>query len=154
MDPLTPVAVRASDARVLPLIASHLDLMRASSPACSVHAMEAADLDEAGVKFFAVFDGDEAVAMGALKSIDARHGELKSMHVRQDRRGQGLADIILARLLDEARGAGMARVWLETGSQEAFGAARAFYGRNGFTTCGPFAGYVPDPNSFFMTREL
>ena len=76
------------------------------------------------------------------------------MHVRQDRRGQGLADLILDRLLDEARTAGMERVSLETGSQETFGAARAFYGRNGFTTCGPFAGYTADPNSFFMTRVL
>lgn len=154
MDPLTPVEVRPTDPRVLPLIERHLTLMRASSPACSVHAMEAADLDEARVRFFAVFEGDEAVAMGALKVINADHGELKSMHVREDRRGTGLAFAILSRLLEEARAAGMARVSLETGSQEAFAAARAFYGRQGFSTCGPFEGYGPDPNSFFMTRTL
>lgn len=154
MDPLIPVPVRPTDARVLPLISSHLELMRASSPACSVHAMEASDLDDTGVRFFAVFDAGEAVAIGALKTIDASHGELKSMHVRSDRRGRGLADMVLAKLLDEARSAGMTRVSLETGSQEVFGAARAFYGRHGFSTCGPFAGYGPDPNSFFMTREL
>lgn len=151
---MTPVEVRATDARVLPLIATHLDLMRASSPACSVHAMEAADLDGAGVRFFAVFDGDAAVAIGALKTISGGHGELKSMHVRDDRRGQGLADAILATLLEQARAAGMTRVSLETGSQEAFGPARAFYGRHGFTTCGPFEGYGPDPNSFYMTLAL
>ncbi len=132
----------------------HLDLMRASSPACSVHAMDADGLERSNVLFVAVFDSDEAVAIGALKALDGTHGELKSMHVRQDRRGQGLADLILDRLLDEARTAGMERVSLETGSQETFGAARAFYGRNGFTTCSPFAGYTADPNSFFMTRAL
>lgn len=116
--------------------------------------MEAADLDGAGAVFFAVFDGGEAVAIGALKSVEDGHGELKSMHVRSDRRGQGLADVILGRLMDEARAAGMRRVSLEAGSQEAFGAARAFYGRNGFTTCGPFAGYQKDPNSFFMSKRL
>ena len=128
--------------------------MRASSPACSVHAMEADDLDAAGVRFFAVFHEDEALAMGALKTISDVHGELKSMHVRRDRRGEGLADSILECLLAEARAAGMTRVSLETGSQKAFAAARAFYGRNGFTTCGPFEGYGPDPHSFFMTKAL
>lgn len=151
---MTPVEVRPTDPRVLPLIAHHLDLMRASSPACSVHAMEAADLDGPGVRFFAIFDGDAAVAMGALKAISDSHGELKSMHVRKDQRGRGLADEMLAILLEAARDAGMARVSLETGSQEVFAPARAFYGRHGFSTCPPFEGYGPDPNSFFMTLEL
>ncbi|MBT8425485.1 MAG: GNAT family N-acetyltransferase [Silicimonas sp.] len=128
--------------------------MRASSPACSVHAMEAADLEERGVRFFALLDDGEAVAIGALKAISDHHGELKSMHVRQDRRGRGLAAIILATLLDAARLAGMTRVSLETGSQEVFAPARAFYGRHGFSTCAPFEGYGPDPSSFFMTMEL
>lgn len=116
--------------------------------------MDAADLEEAGVRFFAVIETDAAIAIGALKAVDETHGELKSMHVRQDRRGQGLAEIILARLQEAAKEAGMVRVSLETGSQEVFGAARAFYGRNGFTTCGPFGTYLPDPNSFFMTKTL
>lgn len=148
------VEVRPTDPRVLPLIAGHLELMRASSPACSVHAMEAADMDEAGVRFFAVLDGDSAVAIGALKMISVSHGELKSMHVRHDRRGQGLADVILSRLMDEARSLGLKRVSLETGTQEAFAPARAFYGKNGFTTCPPFEGYRHDLNSFFMTKTL
>ena len=151
---MTPVVVRATDPRVMPLIAVHLELMRASSPACSIHAMEAADLDEAGVRFVAVFDGDEAVAMGALKEVSGGHGELKSMHVRRDWRGRGLADRVLAVLLDEARAGGMTRVSLETGSQEVFGPARAFYGRHGFSSCGPFEGYGPDPNSHFMTKQI
>lgn len=142
------------DPRVLPLVMAHLELMRASSPSCSVHAMGPEDLAEAGVRFFAIFEADEAIAIGALRAIDRTHGEVKSMHVRRDRRGRGLADTILARLLEAAREAGMVRVSLETGSREAFGAARAFYGRNGFTTCGPFAGYAPDPNSFFMTKTI
>lgn len=32
--------------------------------------------------------------------------------------------------------------------------ARRLYGRNGFTVCEPFADYVPDPNSVFMSLEL
>lgn len=128
--------------------------MRASSPSCSVHALEADELDRPDVRFFAIFEGNVAVAMGALKVIGPSHGELKSMHVRSDFRGIGLADAILSRLLEEARAMGLKRVSLETGSQEVFAAARAFYGRNGFTTCGPFEGYGPDQHSFFMTKAL
>ena len=156
MDPLiTRVQeIAPTDYRVEPLISAHLTLMRASSPACSVHAMEADDLAVAGARFFVALDGDEAVAMGALKALTGPHGEIKSMHVRQDRRGAGLADQILAHLLDVARIEGMTRVSLETGSQDAFYPARQFYARHGFSTCPPFEGYLLDPNSVFMTRGL
>jgi len=109
---------------------------------------------EAGVRFFAAFDGEDAVAMGALKTLSGTEGELKSMHVRSDRRGSGLADAILSRLLEVAEQSGMTRVNLETGSQDAFKPARAFYARYGFTFCAPFEGYVEDPASVFMTREI
>lgn len=137
-----------------PLFEAHLALMRSSSPACSVHAMEPADLKTQEVDFFAAFKRDEPVAMGALKRISGTHGELKSMHVRRDHRGTSLANLLLAHLLDAARSGGFQRLSLETGSQEAFAPARAFYGRNGFNTCPPFEGYGPDPNSVFMTRKL
>ena len=106
------------------------------------------------MRFFAICEGDAPVAMGALKSLAGSHGELKSMHVREDRRGSGLANRILERLIKAAEEAGMTRLYLETGSQDAFAAARAFYARHGFRFCDPFEGYVEDPNSVFMTRAI
>lgn len=153
MDPLTPIAVSPTDERILPLIETHLTLMRASSPACSVHAMEADELED-GASFFAIFEGDYPVAMGALKPVEPGHGELKSMHVREIYRGKGLAEVMLSRLLDEARAQRMERVSLETGSQPVFAPARAFYQRHGFAECGPFTGYEEDPASVFMTRLI
>ena len=146
--------VSPTDAELQDLIARHLDLMRASSPACSVHAMDADSLAEAGVRFFAAFEDGVAIAMGALKRLSDGTGELKSMHVHVDRRGAGLADAILERLVVSAQDAGMPRISLETGSQDAFAPARAFYTRHGFELCAPFEGYVEDPNSVFMTRVL
>ena len=116
--------------------------------------MDASNLAEAGVRFFVAFDGDDPVAMGALKRISNAHGELKSMHVLEERRGRGLADAILGRLLQEANQGGMTKVSLETGSQPSFAPARAFYTRHGFSFCLPFEGYVEDPHSVFMTRDL
>jgi putative acetyltransferase len=36
----------------------------------------------------------------------------------------------------------------------AFEPARRLYALHGFTECGPFADYILDPNSVFMTIEL
>ncbi len=156
MDALTPPVeeVTPTDARLGTIFERHLTLMRASSPACSVHAMDAQSLAASGVRFFAVFEEGQAIAMGALKRISPEHGELKSMHVAHEARGRGLARAVLARLLAAARAEGMGRVSLETGSQPAFAAARALYRSAGFESCEPFEGYGPDPNSAFLTRAL
>jgi putative acetyltransferase len=37
---------------------------------------------------------------------------------------------------------------------EAFAPARALYSSFAFEFCEPFANYVPDPNSVFMTRAI
>lgn len=155
MDPLTAIReVAPADPALESLIKRHLELMYASSPACSVHAMDAQAMSEAGVRFFAAFEGDAAVAMGALKTLTGGDGELKSMHVLAERRGSGLAQQILNHLVEAARTSGMQRISLETGSQDVFAPARAFYARAGFTYCEPFEGYELDPHSVFMTCEL
>jgi len=109
---------------------------------------------EAGVVFLAAFEGEVPVAMGALKRLSGQHGELKSMHVLSERRGHGLADQILKRLMETAREMGLSRVSLETGSQDVFAPARAFYARHGFEPCAPFEGYEEDPASVFFTRRI
>lgn len=116
--------------------------------------MDASDLAEADAQFFAAYKNEEPVAMGALKTLSPTLGELKSMHVREAHRGQGLAEAILQRLLLAAREAGLENISLETGSQDAFIAARTFYERHGFAECAPFQGYDLDPNSIFMTRKI
>ena len=54
----------------------------------------------------------------------------------------------------EARARGMARLSLETGSWDYFKPALALYRAHGFVLCGPFEGYVEDPNSLFLTLDL
>ena len=155
MDALTPVEVSPGDPRLGPLIDRHLELMLASSPACSIHAMDSSRLEEAGARMLAVFSGDGTpVAMGAMKLIRDGHAELKSMHVTEAARGRGLGRILLRALLALAKDAGATRVSLETGSQPVFAPARAMYAAEGFTPCPPFEGYTEDPASAFMTRAV
>ena len=137
------------------LFQRHVEAMHADTPPESIHMLPREALAAPGIAFYVMRDAaGEAVAMGALKRLSATEGELKSMHVLAERRGQGLSRKLLAHLLDEARAAGMDRVWLETGIQPTFVAARALYAVMGFVECGPFGDYTDDPNSVFMTRAL
>lgn len=139
---------------VLPLLQRHLDLMWASSPPESVHALAASDLADMDVAFFTLREAGAVLGMAALRQIDMRHGEIKSMHIVAEARGRGLARVLLNHVLAEARAMGYARLSLETGVEPVFAPARALYRKARFEICRPFAGYSDDPNSVFMTRVL
>jgi putative acetyltransferase len=49
---------------------------------------------------------------------------------------------------------GVQRISLETGPHAPFVAAQKLYASEGFEICGPFADYVLDPYSLFMTKVL
>ncbi len=136
------------------LMARHRAAMHAETPPESIHMMEADALAAPGVAFFVMRDGGAPVGMGAIRRIDARHAEIKSMHILAEMRGRGLARAMLDHLLAEARAAGIERLSLETGVEPGFTAARLLYERAGFAVCGPFEGYGQDPNSLFMTMAL
>ncbi|HWJ04171.1 MAG TPA: GNAT family N-acetyltransferase [Steroidobacteraceae bacterium] len=139
-------------AAVIDLLREHLDDMHALSPPESVHALDLAGLRTPDVTFWSVWDGDTLVGCGALKELDATHGEVKSMRTPRALRRRGAGRAVLAHIVDEARRRSYARLSLETGAMEAFQPAHRLYESFGFTFCGPFADYVDDPNSVFMTR--
>ena len=91
---------------------------------------------------------------GALKEIDAGHGEIKSMRTAEAHRGRGVARAMVAHIVDESRRRGYRRLSLETGAFAAFEPAQRLYASLGFQRCGPFADYGDDPNSVFMTLAL
>lgn len=145
-DPLAPALAL--------LMARHQAAMHDDTPPESIHMLPAAALAAPGILFFAAWEGERALAMGALKKLSGPEGEIKSMHVLAECRGRGLAQAMLDHLLAAARAEGWQRLWLETGAQASFAPARALYARAGFTECPPFEGYRPDPNSTFMTLAL
>lgn len=136
------------------LFRRHTEAMHAETPPESIHMMDASALDDPGVRFFVMRDGDEPVAMGAWKRISAQHAEIKSMHVLAEARGRGLARLMLDHLIAEAQAEGFCRLSLETGTQPGFAPAVALYHSAGFAECGPFESYREDPNSIFMTLTL
>jgi putative acetyltransferase len=94
------------------------------------------------------------LGIGALKRLNANHGEIKSMHVVESARGKGISSRILEAIIQTAREKDMTRVSLETHPGPYFAPAIALYQKYGFSYCGPFADYVESPNSVFMTLVL
>ena len=139
---------------VLALLDEHLADMYASSPPESVHALDYDELRAPDVTFWTAWDGDELLGCGALKELDATHGEIKSMRTSRGQLRKGVAAAILEHIVGVARESGYERLSLETGSGGPFDAALRFYEKQGFDYCEPFADYVPDPFSRFMTRSL
>jgi putative acetyltransferase len=141
-------------AQILALLQLHLDDMHRWSPPESVHAMPTERLRQPDVTFFAAWDAEVLAGCGAIKHLDATHGELKSMRAAPAYRSCGIGRAILDHLLAEARARGYTRVSLETGRPEPFRPAQALYLANGFVECPPFGEYVSDDFSLCMTKVL
>jgi putative acetyltransferase len=145
IDDLTRPAVHA-------LLEEHLADMYAWSPPESVHALDLEGLRRPEVTFWSAWsERGELLGCGALKEIDPRHAEIKSMRTANAHRGKGVGRQLLRHLLAVARERGYRRLSLETGAQPGFEPARRLYEAFGFRYTAPFEGYVEDPNSVFMT---
>jgi putative acetyltransferase len=147
IDDLTGPAIQA-------LLQEHLESMYSLSPPESVHALDINALRRPDITFWSVWDGEDLLGCGALKQLDRFHGEIKSMRTVEAHRRRGVAKRLVEHIIDQARRRGYRRLSLETGSMAAFEPARKLYAAFGFSYCGPFADYVLDPNSSFMTLDL
>ncbi|MFZ5843000.1 MAG: GNAT family N-acetyltransferase [Pseudomonadota bacterium] len=139
---------------VIALLQEHLRCMREVSPPESCHALDLSGLRQTDVTFWSVWDGDVLAGCGALKALSHEHGEIKSMRTAYSHQRQGVATQMLRQIIAEANRRGYRRLSLETGSMAYFEPARKLYAAFGFTFCAPFAAYVEDPNSVFMTKTL
>jgi putative acetyltransferase len=147
VDDLSGQAIRA-------LIARHLGGMHEHSPAESVHALGIEALKDPAITLWSAWSGPEIAGCGALKTLDAKNGEIKSMRVADAFLGKGVGRAILDHIVAEAGRRGVETLWLETGSADAFRPALGLYASAGFRRCGPFGSYKDDPFSVFMTRRL
>ena len=139
---------------IIRLLHEHLQSMALHSPPESIHALDLDALRKPDITFWTVWQGAELMGCGAIRELDSRHGEIKSMRTVTAHLRTGVAARLMHHILEEAKRRSYERLSLETGSMDAFEPARNLYARFGFKPCGPFAEYVVDPNSVFMTREV
>jgi putative acetyltransferase len=143
---------RADDVCVL--LARHVAISREVTPPEHAHLLDVDDLSTTDITFFTARQERTLVAIGALRELDASHGELKSMHTDAAMRGQGVGRAMVDHLLGVAQARCYRRVSLETGTMDAFAAARSLYVTAGFRPCPPFGQYTSNPYSTCMTIEL
>ncbi|MEG7333611.1 GNAT family N-acetyltransferase [Bacillus sp. 0102A] len=139
---------------VISFVNEHLHSMALMSPPESIHALHAERLRGPEITFWSAWEGNELAGCGALKELDSSHGEIKSMRTSASHLRKGVATRVLQHILKEAGKRGYEHVSLETGSMASFEPARKLYESFGFQYCEPFADYVEDPNSVFMTKKL
>lgn len=142
------------DPDVLALLREHLQGMADHSPPESIHALDVEGLKASDITFWTMRDGSEVLGCIALKRLDERHGEIKSMRTASAHLRKGVGAALLEHLVAEARRRNFERLSLETGSGPGFEAAHALYRKFGFVECGPFADYREDPFSRFLTAVL
>lgn len=143
-----------SGSAVRSLLEQHFAGMLANSPEESCHFLDFSGLKAEDVSFWTIWSGDALAGCGALKKLDSRHGEVKSMRVADAFRGHGAGHAMLQHIVVEACARDYTRLSLETGSGPAFADADRLYKRAGFVECPAFAAYRPDPFSRFMTLAL
>ena len=140
--------------KVAGLLQQHLDDMYATSPAESVHALDLDKLRQTDITFWTAWRQQELLGCGALKMLSEQHAEIKSMRTARQHLRIGVAAQILEHIIMHAKNLDLKQISLETGSQPFFKPAIALYKSFGFKFCEPFADYIADPNSKFMTLVL
>ncbi len=140
--------------RVGALLRSHLEQMHLNSPKNSVFAFDIDRLRAPDVSFWTAWDDDALLGCGALKHLDAEHGEIKSMRTAPTHLRKGVASALLDHIVRVARARGYRRMSLETGSSPAFDAALSLYRRRGFVDGVAFGDYDRSAFNQFLHLEL
>ncbi len=140
--------------KIADFLREHLQDMNENSPPESVHTLDLEALRSPNITFWTAWEGSELLGCGALKELDSKTGEVKSMRTAEAHRGKGVASKILECIIHEAQQRAYDCLNLETGSFAEFAPARALYARYGFEYRSPFAEYIDDPNSVFMAKKL
>lgn len=152
-----PIEVRVDNlmsAEVQALIAEHLAGMRGNSPAGHVNALAIEGLRRPEVTFWSAWQGSALCGCGALKALDPRSGEVKSVRTRLAHLRHGVGQTVLDEIIRTAIARGCADLYLETGTGTAFDAAHALYLKDCFAWCGPFGDYVATEFNVFMVKRL
>ncbi len=126
------------------LLLRHAEGMLENSPPDACHFLDLDGLRHPSITFWSIWDGDALAGCGAVREIDATHGEIKSMRTADDHLGRGVGRVMLRHIVAEARRRGYDRLSLETGSTDGFAAACHLYESEGFVRCEPFDSYLAE----------
>ena len=136
------------------LLTKHFVELRAASPEGSAHVLDIPGLKVSSIKFWSLWENDKLLGCGAIKFLDSNHGEFKSLRIHDNFRGLGNGVRLIEHLINEAIKLNINRISLETGAGNFFIPARKLFYKCGFEICSPFAHYVNDINSIYLTKKI
>ena len=143
-----------NDPQVNELLIKHFIELRSVSPEGSTHVLDIPGLKVPSIKFWSLWENNNLVGCGALKFLEDKHGEFKSIRISDKYRNKGLGKKIIDYLIEEAIKLNIKKISVETGTGNFFEPARKLFKKCGFKPCDPFAHYKEDPNSCYFTIDL
>ena len=84
------------------LLTKHFIELRAASPEGSAHVLNIPGLKVPSIKFWSLWDEEKLIGCGALKFLDPKHGELKSIRVSDPFRNKGYGKKIVKVLVEKS----------------------------------------------------
>src|SRR5689334_21396280 len=90
-----------SGPQIRALLEEHLRGVALHSPPESIHALDLDRLRRPEITMWSVWAGGDILGCGALKSLDERHGELKSMRTTARHLRKGVARHLLEHIIGE-----------------------------------------------------
>ena len=91
------------DIKVNDLLTKHFIELRSVSPDDSCHVLDIKGLKDSSIKFWSFWDNNQLIGCAALKFLDNKHGELKSIRVEDKSRGKGIGEKIISHLIKVAK---------------------------------------------------
>ena len=142
------------DPQVNDLLNKHFVELRTVSPQGSTHVLDILGLKHESIRFWSLWENNELIGCGAIKFLDEKQGEFKSIRVADKYRRSGAGEKIIFHLINQAKQIGINKLSIETGAGEFFAPARKLFKKFGFKTCKPFAHYKDDPNSCYFSLDF
>ena len=136
------------------LLTNHFIELRSVSPEGSAHVLDIPGLKVPSIKFWSLWQKEMLLGCGALKFLDEKHGEFKSIRIHDYFRGKGYGANVINHLIIEAKKLSILKISIETGAGNFFKPARKLFKQCGFKECEPFAHYREDVNSVYFTRLI
>ncbi len=136
------------------LLEEHHEDMLKHSPKKSVHALDLSSFVSADITFWTLYINDELAGCAALKKLNEKHAELKSMRTSPHYLRKGVASTLLTHVLKMAKEQCFEKISLETGTMKVFAPAQKLYLAFGFEVCEPFSDYKEDSYSMFLTKTI
>ena len=141
--------------KVHEFLVRHFIELRSVSPEGSAHVLDITGLKDPSIKFWSLWENDDdLMGSGALKFLDEKHGEFKSIRVNDKFRNMDYGLKIINHLIDNARKLNIEKISLETGAGNFFLPARNLFIKCGFKVCEPFSHYKVDVNSVYMSMLI